>query len=1582
MRKVFSGLLSLLLVMMLVPINSHANTEKEASFDEYGVRSGTQATYNVLATANEWDEEWTKKDVSLLHEWTINFSDIATEAKIESIIIEHKGKPIDVTVTYNQSEIVKVKPKARYLAGQDYTLKVLLKNGKKYKMDFTTTKQGVDVEPNKTKENASNLYVNETIEGSVSTTDKEDFYRLTVPQNGELKLSLSSTSDLSMTLLDQDATDGDILAYKNNAKTITLTRELKAGTYYVRVEGEGNYTLDVKHTAKSISAEQALINARDAVYALPARLDVQERHREEIDQAITLINTAKLVGADALEIEKLERIITELFDVILPIEVTALVSNSKTVLLTFNRPVQSKLAYIKVNGKDAKSVTFNANQTIARVEMAEALKEGPLGVSVEGIAPKPILLKNNVTVEAEKATAIEIIGNTANRIGGDVVAVTVPYRVFNQYGEEMDLEIERDGKKVTVTATVEGITNIKTDAGLVTIPVADDIAEGSSLKLTLTADTATTEKTVTVSLKEAVATVEIKGLNKADLNERTNFATETYYLIIEAKDKFGKPITDIDLLNQEGNIHIFNYAPKIVGIAPKFEKVDDEIRLPLTGPLEKGATTVTLTALQTKAESSFEIKVDESTRTDTIKLIAPTEAVTEGKPLLVEIQTNDKSGKPITEKDVLTNVISGITWIIEPNVNSKVIEKDGKLKLEIKGADVRQGSITIKAQTSTLNTATLTVPIDEKVRPTKWEENAESPIEKEFKFTNGTSNPPEIVLDEKSLTILDQYNKVLENPFTDTGYSLVLTEENLNGGAIKVVGNKVQAVAVGTEKVTVAIHNGNQLVAGSAKDITFTVTSGDYIQYNVAPIETIYDEVAAGNKNNESYDKPIIVYGVLSDGTEVALKHDTDYKVSAVHPTLNEDVADGILNVDTTTQQYTYSNGATSITPEIIVEIKASGEEHRQRITISKTPPIVKEIKYEAKPVLYDATGGEFDLTELVAKIDTIKAKDQYGVESSVLGTVFTFPDGTVITPTIQFNTKTGGQLFSANGSPAAKVTEFSPNSSFETVLSANGASASIIVQVENDSMPSLQAEIDKITVEELSELQHGQNVQTIVQNLVNEKYSITIKDSKNAAIALDGRVTQSSADITGNVIFTVTHKESSAFTQEKKINLTVKAAETVFLTQDSLGKPANTKITGLTTDIRYVLYYDGNYYGVQSVGTLNATAYATAELAGAASARLTGTEITGLMNGRTYKVETLAPQTVLLAPESKGTAANKKITELVIGTRYIVIEGTGYYGVLEDGTLSRRESTSDAAKSHAVPLKSTEIRNLTNGTMYKVEEVDSKPLTNVTATAGDGKATIRFTEPLGATTVQIQKQKDNGAWENDVTVDATTTVAVVSGLENGSSYKFRIVVTGGGYHGTSNETAAVTPVAPLTDVEGTAGNQQVTLKFTAPTGATNVKVEQSINGTSWATSTTTLTLTESSTEAIITGLKNGDNYRFRVVVTGGGHAGTSNIVYNMIPEAVISIQNIPGNLTPTAGGTPITTIKSTEQYDAIISWSPNITPFEAEQVYTATITLTAKKGYTLQGVGADFFSVLGATTTNDENSGIITAVFPAIPAP
>jgi len=94
--------------------------------------------------------------------------------------------------------------------------------------------------------------------------------------------------------------------------------------------------------------------------------------------------------------------------------------------------------------------------------------------------------------------------------------------------------------------------------------------------------------------------------------------------------------------------------------------------------------------------------------------------------------------------------------------------------------------------------------------------------------------------------------------------------------------------------------------------------------------------------------------------------------------------------------------------------------------------------------------------------------------------------------------------------------------------------------------------------------------------------------------------------------------------------------------------------------------------------------------------------------------------------------------------------------------------------------------------------------------------------------------------------------------------------------------------------------------------------------------------------------------------------------------DRVINIAAIPGVTAPAVGGTPVIEITPTAQYTGTVVWSPSDNPFKNSTAYFATITLTPKKGYILEGVAANFFTVVGANkVSNDENSGVITAVFP-----
>lgn len=85
------------------------------------------------------------------------------------------------------------------------------------------------------------------------------------------------------------------------------------------------------------------------------------------------------------------------------------------------------------------------------------------------------------------------------------------------------------------------------------------------------------------------------------------------------------------------------------------------------------------------------------------------------------------------------------------------------------------------------------------------------------------------------------------------------------------------------------------------------------------------------------------------------------------------------------------------------------------------------------------------------------------------------------------------------------------------------------------------------------------------------------------------------------------------------KLLLTVTVTDVdAVVTVEAGATAGDKKITGLTATTKYVVTVDGKKYGVKADGTLGAENSAAEEL--------TGTEITGLDNAKTYKVEVEAP--------------------------------------------------------------------------------------------------------------------------------------------------------------------------------------------------------------------------------------------------------------------------------------------------------------------------------------------------------------------
>jgi len=95
--------------------------------------------------------------------------------------------------------------------------------------------------------------------------------------------------------------------------------------------------------------------------------------------------------------------------------------------------------------------------------------------------------------------------------------------------------------------------------------------------------------------------------------------------------------------------------------------------------------------------------------------------------------------------------------------------------------------------------------------------------------------------------------------------------------------------------------------------------------------------------------------------------------------------------------------------------------------------------------------------------------------------------------------------------------------------------------------------------------------------------------------------------------------------------------------------------------------------------------------------------------------------------------------------------------------------------------------------------------------------------------------------------------------------------------------------------------------------------------------------------------------------------------------DTTITIAAILGVTPPVTGESPVAEITECAQYTGNVSWEAPDDPFLASTVYTATIDLIAKEGWTLVGVAENFFTVEGilSPATNAPDDGIVTAIFP-----
>jgi titin len=228
---------------------------------------------------------------------------------------------------------------------------------------------------------------------------------------------------------------------------------------------------------------------------------------------------------------------------------------------------------------------------------------------------------------------------------------------------------------------------------------------------------------------------------------------------------------------------------------------------------------------------------------------------------------------------------------------------------------------------------------------------------------------------------------------------------------------------------------------------------------------------------------------------------------------------------------------------------------------------------------------------------------------------------------------------------------------------------------------------------------------------------------------------------------------------------------------------------------------------------------------------------------------------------------------------------------------------------------------------------------TGVTAIAGDGQATVSWTQPAEDGGSPITWYFVSSTPGGRYTLSSSTT-AVVSLLTDGTSYTFRVyainAIGSGPYSSPSN---AVVPVAsmapgPPTNVHASAADSQATVTWTDPTNnGGSLITSYTVTGSGSDGSTPSLTVSAPATSAVLTSLADGVTYTFTVHATNAvGNSAESSPSNPVTPSAA-----------PTPPGPPTGVTASASDMQAFVSWTG------PTNVGSGPIT-----GFTITGTGSN----------------------------
>jgi len=250
--------------------------------------------------------------------------------------------------------------------------------------------------------------------------------------------------------------------------------------------------------------------------------------------------------------------------------------------------------------------------------------------------------------------------------------------------------------------------------------------------------------------------------------------------------------------------------------------------------------------------------------------------------------------------------------------------------------------------------------------------------------------------------------------------------------------------------------------------------------------------------------------------------------------------------------------------------------------------------------------------------------------------------------------------------------------------------------------------------------------------------------------------------------------------------------------------------------------------------------------------------------------------------------------TSVLGATSYVVNRSTtnsGNYTAVT-GNLSTN-SYSDTAVTNGVTYYY--VVSATNGgdVSGNSTQASATPLgtpTGLTATPGSGNVTLNWSTAAGATSYTVQRSTTNGSGYTTVATNVSATTYKDTTAANGTTYYYVVVATNSSGSSGDSVQASGTPQPPApatpTGLAATAGNGNVTLNWTASSGATSYIVQRSTTSGSGYAIINGAVGTNAYSD---TGLINGTTYYYVVAAANGGGDSANSAEVSAMPAATLT---------------------------------------------------------------------------------------------